>query len=251
MTTVSPSPSLTPEAVVQAQLAALQIGDIRRCFEFASPANRHATGPWSRFDRMVRSAPAYSPLVCCSSFEILSALSTAPGKWRCRVRVRPAGSSSAPFAVVSPFVEYCWELSKQPDHSVEFNLGQCVRHRKYDYRGVIVGFDLACLQSDEWIRTMGVDQLSRGREQPFYNVLVDERDLPGGVATYVAQENVLLDKPADRLQHPAAEELLLSFDKEAGAYGVRTELSERYKRREDIAGCWLVDGVVPDRPVVE
>lgn len=40
---------------------------------------------------------------------------------------------------------------------------------------------LACAQ------TMGVDRLPKGRHQPFYQVLVDERDRPGGMVTYVAQ----------------------------------------------------------------
>ena len=45
-----PSPALMPLDVVQSQLSALQAGDVRRCFEFASPTNKKATGPWQRFE---------------------------------------------------------------------------------------------------------------------------------------------------------------------------------------------------------
>lgn len=36
-------------------------------------------------------------------------------------------------------------------------------------------------------QTMKVDSLPFGRKQPFYNVLVDAHDRPGGHTTYVAQ----------------------------------------------------------------
>ena len=51
-----PSPSLTPLAVVNAQLEALSAGDVATSFEFASPSNKEATGPWQRFEMMVRCA---------------------------------------------------------------------------------------------------------------------------------------------------------------------------------------------------
>ena len=110
---VSPSPSLSPVDVVTSQMTALQKGDVRAAFEFASPANRVNTGPWQNFEMMVRQTPAYSPLVQCSSFEIVGALPFGDERMRCRVRVKPAGSSSAPFAVADPVCIFNWSLSKQ------------------------------------------------------------------------------------------------------------------------------------------
>ena len=49
-----PSPSLSPLAVVTAQLDALSAGDVAASFSFASPSNKAATGPWQRFEMMVR-----------------------------------------------------------------------------------------------------------------------------------------------------------------------------------------------------
>lgn len=110
---VSPSPSLSPVDVVTSQMTALQKGDVRAAFEFASPANRVKSGPWQNFEMMVRQTPAYSPLVQCSSFEIVGALPFGDERMRCRVRVKPAGSSSAPFAVADPVCIFNWSLSKQ------------------------------------------------------------------------------------------------------------------------------------------
>jgi hypothetical protein len=64
-----PRPELSPEEVVQYQVAALQQNDdpksdagIERAFRFASPSNREATGPLEHFVQIVKS-PAYSPLL--------------------------------------------------------------------------------------------------------------------------------------------------------------------------------------------
>lgn len=45
---------------------------------------------------------------------------------------------------------------------------------RYDYRCVIYGWDHRCEMSDAWIQQMGVDNLPHGRNQPFYNVLVED-----------------------------------------------------------------------------
>lgn len=111
----APSPKLRPVEVVEKQLSALASGDVQQAFAFASPANKQQTGPWQRFEVMVRQTPAYAPLVQCSSFEVLSALSVSENCWQARVRVRPAGSSSAPFAIASPVVHYRWILSRQSE----------------------------------------------------------------------------------------------------------------------------------------
>jgi hypothetical protein len=62
-----PSPDLDPEEVVQIQLQALQLNDesnrgIEVAFRFASPANKAATGPLSRFTQLF-SNPAYAPML--------------------------------------------------------------------------------------------------------------------------------------------------------------------------------------------
>ena len=109
-----PDASLSPVDVVTCQMRALQAGDVRTAFNFASPANKLSTGPWQRFEMMVRQTPTYSPLVSCTSFEIISALPISESTWQARVVVKPAGSSSAPFAVAKPECYYRWMLSQQP-----------------------------------------------------------------------------------------------------------------------------------------
>ena len=58
---------------------------------------------------------------------------------------------------------------------VEFKIGQHFQHRRYGYEGIIIGWDSTCSADPRWIHQMRVDDLPRGREQPFYNVMCVSR----------------------------------------------------------------------------
>ncbi|KAI8908852.1 Transglutaminase-like superfamily-domain-containing protein [Powellomyces hirtus] len=83
------------------------------------------------------------------------------------------------------------------DFPPTFKVGTLIRHLKYDYRGVIYGWDKTFAGDDGWwARQVGVETLRRGRNQPFYNVLsLDVVGGGGSTATattlrYVAEENM-------------------------------------------------------------
>ncbi len=64
---LAPHPSYTPEQVVRIQVESLagpggSEEGIARVFQFASPSNKAATGPFERFSRLVR-APEYAPML--------------------------------------------------------------------------------------------------------------------------------------------------------------------------------------------
>ncbi|KAL8705547.1 MAG: hypothetical protein Q9201_001364 [Fulgogasparrea decipioides] len=73
----------------------------------------------------------------------------------------------------------------QISKSVSFRVGQIFRHKRYNYQAVITGWDVECAQSENWMSQMRVDQLSRGRHQSFYHVLVEDKSV-----RYVAEENI-------------------------------------------------------------
>ena len=129
-----PSPSLTPVQVVNGQLSALQRGDVQTCFSFASPNNKRATGPWQRFEMMVRQTPAYAPLVGCARYEVVGAVPTGAAAYRCRVRVWPAEGVAVPYGMKwpslgvrleAPVLDYDWELTKQPEEMAEADGAGC------------------------------------------------------------------------------------------------------------------------------
>ena len=109
-----------------------------------------------------------------------------------------------------------------------YDIGECVVHGKYNYRGVIVGSDSSCMQSEAWIRANGVSTLRKGRAQPFYHVLADTRDRPGSSIYYVAHENVLIDTPSEALRHPLLGDFFVGFDAAQGVFVPTTELRERH-----------------------
>lgn len=61
----------------------------------------------------------------------------------------------------------------------KFQLGQVVRHKKYGYRGIVTGNDqrplMQASKRADLLANAGSD-VPRGQEQPFYRLLVDERD---------------------------------------------------------------------------
>ncbi|KAL8785936.1 MAG: hypothetical protein Q9213_003085 [Squamulea squamosa] len=73
----------------------------------------------------------------------------------------------------------------ESSQSVQFRVGQVFRHRRYNYQGVITGWDVECAAGETWMSQMGVDRLSRGRHQSFYHVLVEDKSV-----RYVAEENI-------------------------------------------------------------
>ncbi len=72
--------------------------------------------------------------------------------------------------------EQFWSNRKVRESGMEFYIGEVVVHKRYAYRGVIYGHDKVCEAEETWIQQMSVDDLPKGRRQPFYNVIVDCRD---------------------------------------------------------------------------
>lgn len=72
-----------------------------------------------------------------------------------------------------------------------YTLSVCVASAlRSGYNCVIYGWDPKCTMSQEWITTMRVQQLSKGANQPFYNVLVQD-----GTCRYAAQGMTCLHWP--------------------------------------------------------
>ncbi len=100
----------------------------------------------------------------------------------------------------------------------QFGVGEVVHHKKFDYRGVIVGVDPEFRGSSAWY-----DQVARSRppkDRPWYHVLVH------GAAhrTYVAERHLEPDTTGEQILHPELGEF---FDQFAGGrYRLRTDAPE-------------------------
>ncbi|RMZ19177.1 hypothetical protein D0859_16833, partial [Hortaea werneckii] len=54
--------------------------------------------------------------------------------------------------------------------AVTWKIGTYFRHKRYRYAGIVIGWDTSCGAEPAWIEQMRVDDLPRGRHQPFFNV---------------------------------------------------------------------------------
>jgi len=92
----------------------------------------------------------------------------------------------------------------------KFSIGQCIYHRLFDYRGVIVDVDPVFSGSDEWYEQVAKSRPPR--DEPWYHVLVHDE----GNETYVAEQNLSGDDSNEPVNHPLLDEFFVGFRK--GAY---------------------------------
>jgi heat shock protein HspQ len=88
----------------------------------------------------------------------------------------------------------------------KFSIGQCVRHRLFGYRGVIVDADPEFLGTDEWYHQVAKSRPPR--DEPWYHVLVHD----AGNETYVAERNLSRDESNEPVNHPLLKEFFTDFD---------------------------------------
>ncbi|CAA0828733.1 uvrB/uvrC motif-containing protein [Striga hermonthica] len=114
-----------------------------------------------------------------------------------------------------------------------FRLGQQVKHKIFGYRAVICGMDPVCCESKSWIDGANVEKLTRGADQPFYQVLVDMHEDPDLLVAYVSEENLFVpdqqDTDKDRFDHPYTSFLFYGMDG-AGDYIPIRQLREKYNQ---------------------
>jgi heat shock protein HspQ len=88
----------------------------------------------------------------------------------------------------------------------KFSIGQCIQHRLYDYRGVIVDADPEFIGTDEWYEQVATSRPPK--DEPWYHVLVHD----GGRETYVAERNLVQDDSNEPVDHPLVHEFLYEFE---------------------------------------
>ena len=89
----------------------------------------------------------------------------------------------------------------------KFSIGQCIHHRLFDYRGVIVDVDPVFSGSDEWY-----EQVAKSRppkDEPWYHVLVHD----ASQETYVAEQNLSGEESVEPVNHPLLDEFFVDFEK--------------------------------------
>ncbi|WP_052134369.1 heat shock protein HspQ [Sphingomonas sp. 37zxx] len=81
-----------------------------------------------------------------------------------------------------------------------FNVGEVVRHRLFDFRGVIFDVDPVFANTEEWYDSIPESVRPR-KDQPFYHLLAENAD--SSYVAYVSQQNLVTDDSEEPIDHPA------------------------------------------------
>ena len=99
-----------------------------------------------------------------------------------------------------------------------FGIGEVVRHRLLDFRGVIFDVDPEFANSDEWYEAIP-EEIRPAKDQPFYHLLAENAE--SSYVAYVSQQNLVEDGTEEPVDHPAIPSLFDRFDD--GRYHLRPE----------------------------
>ncbi|HEY6047522.1 MAG TPA: heat shock protein HspQ [Sphingomicrobium sp.] len=100
-----------------------------------------------------------------------------------------------------------------------FAIGEVVRHRIFDFRGVVFDVDPEFANSEEWYEAIP-EAMRPSKDQPFYHLLAENAEAT--YVAYVSQQNLVPDESDEPVDHPA---IATMFDGlEDGRYRLRTEL---------------------------
>jgi heat shock protein HspQ len=101
-----------------------------------------------------------------------------------------------------------------------FAIGDVVRHRLFDFRGVVFDIDPVFANSEEWYEAIPQD-VRPDRDQPFYHLLAENEE--SSYVAYVSQQNLLADGEGGPVDHPSVAELFDAFTN--GRYRMRRSMT--------------------------
>ena len=99
-----------------------------------------------------------------------------------------------------------------------FGIGDVVRHRIFDFRGVVFDVDPVFANSEEWYDAIP-EALRPAKDQPFYHLLAENAE--SSYVAYVSQQNLVADESEEPIDHPAIADMFEGLD--SGRYQLRPE----------------------------
>jgi len=101
-----------------------------------------------------------------------------------------------------------------------FAIGDVVRHRSFDFRGVVFDIDPVFANSEEWYESIP-SEIRPSREQPYYHLLAENED--SSYVAYVSQQNLLADEEGGPVDHPSLTQMFEEYS--GGRYRLRQGLT--------------------------
>lgn len=107
-----------------------------------------------------------------------------------------------------------------PMRQAKYQIGQVLKHRLFDFRGVVFDVDPVFANTDEWYESIPEDSRPR-KEQPYYHLLA-ENDHSFYVA-YVSEQNLVADYSGEPVEHPDIPDMFGPF--QDGQYPLHFQLN--------------------------
>ena len=87
-----------------------------------------------------------------------------------------------------------------------YSLGQVVKHKYLDFRGVIYDVDPEFNNTEEWYKSIPA-AIRPKKDQPFYHLLAESNELT--YEAYVSEQNLLIDNSKQPVKHPLINEIFV------------------------------------------
>jgi heat shock protein HspQ len=109
-------------------------------------------------------------------------------------------------------------VAAPPIAHAHFSIGDVVRHRLFEFRGVIFDVDPVFANTEEWYQAIP-EEIRPNKDQPFYHLLAENAE--HSYIAYVSQQNLLPDDEGGPIDHPAIAGIFSGYDGER--YRLRRE----------------------------
>lgn len=158
------------------------------------------------------------------------------------------------------------DLHRRTEHAkaiaqghVQFNVGDVIRHKQFDYRGIVVGYDLQpVIDVSNWD---GVRSSPKGVHQPFLHILSDVHDLAGRYGSqntshpfrYVASDNASKIHGQDCFVdtgHATIEELFGNVNETIGRFSTKEQIQYKYPLIKEIDGVGAINDYEDENNII-
>jgi len=100
--------------------------------------------------------------------------------------------------------------------TAKYTIGQVVKHRLFQFRGVVFDIDPVFDNTEEWWQAIPAEVRPR-KDQPFYHLFAENSETE--YVAYVSEQNLLPDTSDMPIRHPQVAEIFVRDD--SGAYRPR------------------------------
>lgn len=83
--------------------------------------------------------------------------------------------------------------------TAKFGIGQVVKHRIFEFRGVVFDVDPVFNNTEEWWLAIP-EEIRPSKDQPYYHLFAENAE--SEYIAYVSEQNLLADESGEPLRHP-------------------------------------------------